>query len=403
MTRGRVAIVVGTRPEVIKLAPVVLALRQSHELAPVVISTGQHRTMLDQALEVFGIAPDIDLGLMAPGQTLEELTARALVKMKETLAAVAPSWVVVQGDTTTALAAAMASFYARVPVAHVEAGLRSGDLSSPFPEEMNRRMIDQIADLLLAPTRGAADHLLGEGFAPSRIHVTGNTVVDALHAVRERIRLRPVAIPGLPEEKVAGKRIVLCTAHRRESFGAPLLDMLKALRQIARDNPDVLLVYPVHLNPNVDGPARSILGGEERVLLLPPLGYLEFVALLERSHLVLTDSGGVQEEAPSFGKPILVMRDVTERPEGVAAGVARLVGTSGPTIYREAMQLLRDPAAYRAMATAVNPYGDGHAARRSVQALAHYFGLGPRPDEFDPVPTVRIPAPSVPTVERQFP
>jgi UDP-N-acetylglucosamine 2-epimerase (non-hydrolysing) len=369
VTRGRVAVVVGTRPEVIKLAPVVLALRQSHELAPLVISTGQHRTMLDQALEVFGIAPDLDLGLMAPGQTLEELTARALVKMKEALAAVSPSWVVVQGDTTTALAAAMAAFYARVPIAHVEAGLRSGDLSSPFPEEMNRRMVDQIADLLLAPTRAAADHLLGEGFAPERIHVTGNTVVDALALVRERIRLRPIAIPGLPEEKAAGKRIVLVTAHRRESFGAPLAEMLKALRQIARDNPDVLLVYPVHLNPNVDGPARAVLGGEERIALLPPLGYLEFVALLERSTLVLTDSGGVQEEAPTFGVPILVMRDNTERPEGVAAGVARLVGTSGANIVREASRLLGDPAAYRQMAAAVNPYGDGQAARRIVRLL----------------------------------
>jgi len=370
VNRGVVAVVVGTRPEVIKLAPLVLALRQSSELAPVVISTGQHRTMLDQALEVFGIAPDIDLGLMAPGQTLEELTARALVKMKAALAEVTPSWVVVQGDTTTALAAAMASFYARVPVAHVEAGLRSGDLSSPFPEEMNRRVIDQMCDLLLAPTAGAAEHLLGEGFAAARIHVTGNTVVDALLAVRERIRPRPVAIPGLSEAKAAGKRIVLVTAHRRESFGAPLLDMLKAIRQIARDNPDVLVVYPVHLNPNVDGPARAILGKEDRVALLPPLDYLEFVALLERAHLVLSDSGGVQEEAPTFGVPILVMRDNTERPEGIAAGVARLVGTSGASIVREANRLLGDPAAHRQMASAVNPYGDGQAARRIVRLLA---------------------------------
>jgi UDP-N-acetylglucosamine 2-epimerase (non-hydrolysing) len=369
VTRGKVAIVVGTRPEVIKLAPVVLALRESEELAPVVISTGQHRSMLDQALAAFGIAPDLDLELMAPNQTLEDLTARALVRMKGALAAVRPSWVVVQGDTTTALAAAMASFYARVPVAHVEAGLRSGDPSSPFPEEMNRRMIDQIADLLLAPTDGARQRLLGEGFAPERVHMTGNTVVDALIAVRERIRLNPIAIPGLPEERAMGKRIVLVTAHRRESFGGPMVDMLQALRQLARDNPDVLLVYPVHLNPNVDGPARAILGGEERVLLLPPLGYLEFVALLERAHLVLTDSGGVQEEAPTFGVPILVMRDNTERPEGIAAGVARLVGTSGESILREATRLLGDPDAYRAMSAAVNPYGDGQSARRIARLL----------------------------------
>jgi UDP-N-acetylglucosamine 2-epimerase (non-hydrolysing) len=369
VTRGKVAIVVGTRPEVIKLAPVVLALRESEELAPVVISTGQHRSMLDQALAAFGIAPDLDLELMAPDQTLEDLTARALVRMKGALAAVRPSWVVVQGDTTTALAAAMASFYARVPVAHVEAGLRSGDPGSPFPEEMNRRMIDQIADLLLAPTEGARQRLLGEGFAAERVHLTGNTVVDALIAVRERIRLNPIAIPGLPEERAMGKRIVLVTAHRRESFGDPMVDMLKALRQLARDNPDVLLVYPVHLNPNVDGPARAILGAEERVLLLPPLGYLEFVALLERAHLVLTDSGGVQEEAPTFGVPILVMRDNTERPEGIAAGVARLVGTSGESILREATRLLGDPSAHRAMSAAVNPYGDGQSARRIARLL----------------------------------
>jgi UDP-N-acetylglucosamine 2-epimerase (non-hydrolysing) len=369
VTRGKVAIVLGTRPEVIKLAPVVLALRESEELAPVVISTGQHRSMLDQALAAFGIAPDLDLELMAPNQTLEDLTARALVRMKGALAAVRPSWVVVQGDTTTALAAAMASFYARVPVAHVEAGLRSGDPSSPFPEEMNRRMIDQIADLLLAPTDGARQRLLGEGFAPERVHMTGNTVVDALIAVRERIRLNPISIPGLPEERAMGKRIVLVTAHRRESFGGPMVDMLQALRQLARDNPGVLLVYPVHLNPNVDGPARAILGDEERVLLLPPLGYLEFVALLERAHLVLTDSGGVQEEAPTFGVPILVMRDNTERPEGIAAGVARLVGTSGESILREATRLLGDPDAYRAMSAAVNPYGDGQSARRIARLL----------------------------------
>jgi UDP-N-acetylglucosamine 2-epimerase (non-hydrolysing) len=369
MTRSTVALVMGTRPEAIKLAPLVHAMRASPWLAPQVVSTGQHRQMLDQALALFGIEPDVDLHLMADKQTLTDLTARALLRMRAVLVDLAPSWVVVQGDTTTALAAALAAFYERIPVAHVEAGLRSGERYSPFPEEVNRRMIDQISDLLFAPTAGAAARLLGEGFAPSSVHVTGNTVVDALVTVREELRQRPVAVPGLTADVVAGKRIVLVTAHRRESFGSALIEICKALRQIARQHPDVLIVYPVHLNPSVDGPVRSLLAGEARVLLLPPLGYLEFASLMERAYLILTDSGGVQEEGPSFRKPILVMRQVTERPEGIEAGVARLVGTSATVIVHEAARLLRDPIAYRAMTAAANPYGDGMASRRIVQLL----------------------------------
>jgi UDP-N-acetylglucosamine 2-epimerase len=373
MTRAPVAIVIGTRPEVIKMAPIVQALHDSETLAPWVISTGQHREMLDQSLAVFGIACDVDLGVMAPHQNLSELTARTLVGMRGELERVKPSCVVVQGDTTTALAAALAGFYARIPVAHVEAGLRSGRRWSPYPEEINRRVIDQIADVLFAPTRGAAARLIDEGFGTERIRVTGNTVVDALLAIRDRLRIHPVAIPGL--DTAFGQRLILVTAHRRESFGEPLVAMCEALRQLAHDHPDVVIVYPVHLNPNVSVPVRNLLADHDRIVLLPPLDYLQFVSLLSRAYLVLTDSGGVQEEAPTFGKPVLVLRQVTERPEGIAAGVARLVGTAAQDIVREATRLLRDQAAYRAMAAAVNPYGDGTAGRQIVRHLERWTSI----------------------------
>lgn len=374
MSRAQVAVVLGTRPEVIKLAPVVRALRDSETLAPYVISTGQHRQMLDQSLEVFGIAPDVDLDVMLPQQDLSELTARTLVRMRAVLARIAPSWMVVQGDTTSALAGALAGFYARIPVAHVEAGLRSGQRYSPYPEEINRRVIDQIADVLFAPTGGAAARLFDEGFPPDHVRVTGNTVVDALLAIRKQLQAHPVAIPGLDPALVDGKRLVLVTAHRRESFGEPLIAVCEALRQLACNNPDVVIVYPVHLNPNVSLPVHRLLANQDRIVLLPPLDYLQFVSLLDRAYLVLTDSGGVQEEAPTFGKPILVLRLVTERPEGIDAGVARLVGTTAQTIVCEVTRLLHDPVAYRTMAAAVNPYGDGTAARQIVRYLERHVG-----------------------------
>ncbi len=374
MSRAPVAIVIGTRPEVIKMAPIVQALHDSRTLAPWVISTGQHREMLDQSLAVFGIGSDVDLGVMAPQQNLSELTARTLVGMRAELERVKPSCVVVQGDTTTALAAALAAFYARIPVAHVEAGLRSGQRWSPYPEEINRRVIDQLSDVLFAPTCGAAARLIDEGFGADLVRVTGNTVVDALLAIRDRLRVHPVAIPGL-DTTLDGRRLVLVTAHRRESFGEPLVAMCEALRRLADDHPDIVIVYPVHLNPNVSVPVRSLLAGHDRIVLLPPLDYLQFVSLLARAYLVLTDSGGVQEEAPTFGKPVLVLRQVTERPEGIAAGVARLVGTAAQDIVREATRLLRDPAAYRAMAAAVNPYGDGTAGRQIVQHLERWAAV----------------------------
>ena len=375
MSRANVAVVVGTRPEVIKMAPLVLALRESEHLQPVLISTGQHRQMLDQALSVFGLTPDIDLQLMEPGQGLSRIAARTLETITKVYEDIQPAWVAVQGDTTTALAAGLAAFYAKIPVAHVEAGLRSGQRYSPFPEEINRRMIDQFAELLFAPTGNAAAKLLDEGLAPSTVHITGNTVVDALLAIRAKLRAQPVAIPGLDPARVAGKRIMLVTAHRRESFGEPLVEICEAVRKIVRDHDDVVAVYPVHLNPNVDGPARQLLADHERIVLLPPLDYLAFVSLLDMAHIVLTDSGGIQEEAPTFRKPILVLRSVTERPEGVDAGVARLVGTSARVIYAEATRLLRDPKAYASMTSSVNPYGDGTSSQQIVKLLERGFAM----------------------------
>jgi UDP-N-acetylglucosamine 2-epimerase (non-hydrolysing) len=385
--RPRVAVVAGTRPEAIKLVPVVRALERT-ELQPMLVSTGQHRQMLDQALEVFGLKPDVDLGIMRPGQTLHDVTALTLNGMRQVLQDWTPSWVVVQGDTTTAFAAALAAFYQRIPVMHVEAGLRSGQRYAPFPEEINRRLVDQLASVLCAPTADARRLLLDEGFAPQSIEVTGNTVVDALLEARRMVRERPPSLAARLEPVLAGRRMVLVTAHRRESFGDGIEAICRAFLRIVQAVPDVCVVYPVHMNPNVDGPVRRLLEAEPRIVLLPPVSYLEFVWLMDRSRLVLTDSGGVQEEAPTFAKPILVLREVTERPEGVAAGVARLVGTDESRIVDEAVRLLRDPAHYASMATGINPYGDGRAADRIAGILARAIpGGATRPAE-RPLPWV---------------
>ncbi|HEX8796110.1 MAG TPA: UDP-N-acetylglucosamine 2-epimerase (non-hydrolyzing) [Polyangiaceae bacterium] len=370
-----IAVVLGTRPEAIKLAPVVREIARRSQLAPLVVSTGQHREMLEQALRLFDLRPDVDLDLMRPGQTLHDVTSDALLGLRTVLRQSAPRYVVVQGDTTTALAAALAAFYEKIPVAHVEAGLRSGQRYAPFPEEMNRRLVDQLSSLLFAPTEMARTFLLREGFSAASTLVTGNTVVDALHVARDHVRRAPPIIAGLSEGALDGKKTILVTAHRRESFGEAFAAMCRALRRIVDESPDASIVYPVHLNPNVDGPVRALLGGHERIHLLKPVTYLEFVALMDRSWVVLTDSGGVQEEAPTFGKPVLVLRDVTERPDGIEAGVARLVGTSETGIVSGTLSLLRDPAAYAAMARPVNPYGDGHASERIVDALARALDL----------------------------
>ena len=374
MNAATIAVVLGTRPEAIKLAPLVRELADRDGVAPLTISTGQHREMLAQALAMFDLEPDVDLDLMRPGQSLQDITSSVLDRLKNVFRERRPSYVVVQGDTTTAFAAALAAFYEKIPVAHVEAGLRSGQRYSPFPEEMNRRLVDQLSDVLFAPTELARTFLLRDGFAPETIHVTGNTVVDALTTARARVRRSPPAIPELDEAALDGKRMLLVTAHRRESFGDAFVSMCRALRRIVDTDPSTCVVYPVHLNPNVDGPVRALLGKHPRIKLLKPVGYLEFVALMERAFMVLTDSGGVQEEAPTFRKPVLVLREVTERPEGVDAGVARLVGTNEARIVSETLALLRDRARYAAMATGINPYGDGFASRRIVDALVTLTG-----------------------------
>lgn len=356
--------VFGTRPEAIKLAPVVRELARRPGLRGRVCVTGQHREMLDQVLAVFGIAPDHDLALMQPGQTLSDLTARVLTGVGAVLERERPDVVLVQGDTTTAMAAALAAFYARVPVGHVEAGLRTHDRYSPFPEEVNRRLVGVLATWHFAPTPRAAAALRREGVPEGHIHITGNTAVDALLAT-----LATPPPPALPFP-TAGRRLLLVTAHRRENFGAPLERAFGALRALVERNPDVEIVYPVHRNPQVEEPARRLLGGHPRIHLLPPQDYATQVHLLARATLILTDSGGIQEEAPTLGKPTLVLRRDTERPEAIEAGTARLVGTDPATILGEAERLLRDPLAYATMARVATPFGDGQAARRIVDLLA---------------------------------
>ncbi|UEM04758.1 UDP-N-acetylglucosamine 2-epimerase (non-hydrolyzing) [Skermanella rosea] len=363
--------VIGTRPEAIKMAPVISALDRAPDVHSLVCVTGQHRSMLDQVLALFRIVPDHDLDIMKPGQTLADITTAVLTGLTRLLAQIKPDRVLVHGDTTTAMAATLAAFYARIPVAHVEAGLRTGDLQQPWPEEMNRKVIDSMADLLFAPTASSRDNLLREGLGNRRILVTGNTVIDALlHTVG---RLRGDA--GLAREMDArfpflsgGKRVILVTAHRRESFGGGFERICHALARLA-DRGDTAVVYPVHLNPNVREPVMRLLGDRPGVHLIEPQDYLPFVHLMERSTLIVTDSGGLQEEAPSLGKPVLVMRDVTERPEAVEAGTVRLVGTDIDRIVGAAQHLLDDERAYAEARRAHNPYGDGFAAERILKEL----------------------------------
>jgi UDP-N-acetylglucosamine 2-epimerase (non-hydrolysing) len=337
------------------------------DFAVTVVATAQHRQMLDQVLRLFGIRPDFDLDIMRPGQTLTDVAVRAITGAGRVLDTERPDVVVVQGDTSTAFVSALAAFYRRIPVAHVEAGLRTGDKLAPFPEEMNRRLISAIADLHFAPTRAARANLLREDVPGRSITVTGNTVVDALKRIAGRKDLR---LPQPVARLDPSRRVVLVTAHRRESFGPGLDSVCRAIARIAREHPDIVVVYPVHPNPNVRVPVERRLRGCERVLLIPPLEYGAFVALMRRSHLILTDSGGIQEEAPALGKPVLVLRDKTERPEAIAAGTARLVGTGEERILRQARLLLTSARVYARMARAANPFGDGRASQRIARILA---------------------------------
>jgi UDP-N-acetylglucosamine 2-epimerase (non-hydrolysing) len=364
--------VFGTRPEAIKLAPVIAELDARTETDSRVCVTGQHRDMLDQALDIFGIIPHYDLDLMQKGQTPTRVAALALQRLEPVFERAHPDWVLVHGDTTTAAAAAMAACYAGIKVGHVEAGLRSHNKWQPFPEETNRRMVSVMADFHFAPTESARQNLLREGIAESDVIVTGNTVIDALHWVQRMPAKRNVFCGPLSRLAQSAARLVLVTAHRRENFGEPIVNICQAIRRLAQSyGDDILLCYPVHPNPKISEPVHRILGGLSNVVLCPPLEYMTLVQVMKRAYLVLTDSGGLQEEAPALGVPALVLRDVTERPEAVAAGTVKLIGTERDRIISEVVQLLDDHEEHDRMAHAVSPYGDGHAAERIVAALIH--------------------------------
>ena len=372
---AKIMVVFGTRPEAIKLFPVVNALKADPRFECAVCVSAQHREMLDQVLDIAGIVPDHDLDVMQPDQSLDALTARLLTGLGEVMDRERPGRVIVQGDTATAMTGALAAYYRKIPVDHVEAGLRSGNIYHPWPEEINRKIIGAMASLHFAPTDTSADALRAENVDPARVHVTGNTVIDALHWVTQRIADQPSLADGLSdlEARFAGKRIVGVTSHRRENFGDGMDGIAAAIRRIAARD-DVAVIFPVHLNPNVRSVMHQELDDLDNVAMIEPLDYPHFARLLDLAEIVLTDSGGVQEEAPALGKPVLVMRETTERPEGVAAGTAKLVGTDSDRIVTEISTLLDDKAAYEEMAQAHNPFGDGQSARRIVELLGHEIG-----------------------------
>lgn len=378
----RVMVIYGTRPEAVKMAPLIKAITASPSLEPIVVSTGQHQEMLDQVNTWFGIQPRIDLEAFTSGGSLNELSARIIHRLDPVLESEQPDAVIVQGDTTTVAMSAIASFYRRIPVVHLEAGLRSGNISSPFPEEANRKIASQLAHLHLAPTAVSRQNLLREGVANEAIVVVGNTVIDALQWTASQ----PVSFTHQQlQAAVDGDRpILLLTTHRRENWGEPMRQIGHAMAEIAHRYPEFLIVFPAHANPLVREQVVPAIEGLENVLVCDPLSYPEFVHLQKKAHLILTDSGGVQEEAPSLGKPVLVLRDNTERPEAVQAGTVRLIGTNTDHIVTQTAQLIDDPSKYDAMSRAVNPYGDGHAGARGAAAIAHLLGVGNRLPEFTP-------------------
>lgn len=366
--RIKVMTIFGTRPEAIKMAPLVLELKKrSEQFESIVTVTAQHREMLDQVLSIFGIEPDYDLNIMKARQTLAEITTRALEGLDGVMRETKPDIVLVHGDTTTTFAASLAAFYNQIPVGHVEAGLRTWNKLSPYPEEMNRQLTGIMADLHFAPTEQSKDNLLKENKSTDRIFVTGNTAIDALKTTVQSEYTHPVL------EKVGDKRLVLMTAHRRENLGANMQNMFRAIKRLVETHEDIEVVYPVHLNPVVRETANDILGDDDRIHLIEPLDVIDFHNFASRAYLILTDSGGVQEEAPSLGVPVLVLRDTTERPEGIAAGTLKLAGTDEENIFNLANELLSDRAAHEKMAQASNPYGDGQASIRIADAILHYF------------------------------
>lgn len=375
MTKPTVLVVFGTRPEGIKMAPVVAALRRETSLDVKTCVTGQHREMLDQVLRLFDIKPDVDLAIMKSGQDLTDITSTILLKLRDVLAQIKPAIILVHGDTSTTFAASLAAFYARIPVAHVEAGLRTHNKYSPFPEEINRKLTAGLTDIHFAPTENAKSNLIAEGILETSIHVTGNTVIDALMETVKRIEASKELDNSLHREfdfLETSKKTILVTGHRRENFGQGIKDICRALIEISQRK-DVQIVYPVHPNPNIQKPVEELLSQYPNIHLIPPRDYLPFIHLLKRSYIILTDSGGIQEEAPSLGKPVLVMRDTTERPEAVLAGTVKLVGTSTDLIVKHATQLLDDPVLYESFSRKNNPYGDGQASKRIASVVSNFL------------------------------
>ncbi|MBO0452881.1 non-hydrolyzing UDP-N-acetylglucosamine 2-epimerase [Candidatus Enterococcus murrayae] len=374
--RKKVFLVFGTRPEAIKMAPLAKKLAADERFESKVVVTGQHREMLDQVLQAFSIVPDYDLNIMHQGQTLSEITSRVLEKLTAILLEDRPDILLVHGDTTTTFAAALSAFYQQIPIGHVEAGLRTWDKYSPFPEEMNRQLTDDLTDLYFAPTMKSKENLVKENHPEKYLYVTGNTAIDAMENTVDKNYVIPAAVSKDLD------RIVLVTMHRRENLGEPMHAVFSAIQKAAKDYPDTQFVFPMHKNPAVRKVALDLLGNLENVSLIEPLDVIDFHNYAKQSYLILTDSGGVQEEAPSLGVPVLVLRDQTERPEGVAAGTLRLVGTDAQTVYTTIKELFEEPAAYDKMAKASNPYGDGKASERIAEAIAHYFQLAERPEDF---------------------